>query len=251
MRSVVINIDSRCNASCGHCCFSCSPRSSLKLPDELVWKIVRDAMENPAVKEVSLSGGEIFLRKRFVFEIVSQVSASGKSVTCISNGFWGHSPKQAFEVLSELRSLGLRALTVSYDDFHRTSIPVEKIINIFDAAKHVPMRYALNMAVSRSNTGDDLLRELGSSIYGVPVTKFPIIDVGAAKMLPESEYIYSYSGRDNLRCPGLEIVYHHDGLIYPCCSPAVFESSLRVGRVVDHSLMRLQKRSVKIFCFIL
>ena len=48
----------------------------------------------------------------------------------------------------------------------------------------------------------------------------------------------------DLSCPatGWEFVVHHDGYIYPCCSPSVFESELRLGNIADSSIEALEKK---------
>ena len=36
-KSVSINLNSKCNAMCDHCCFSCSPKSTIKMKDSYVY----------------------------------------------------------------------------------------------------------------------------------------------------------------------------------------------------------------------
>ena len=60
-KTVSINLDSKCNASCDHCCFSCSPSSTLKMEDSYIKDIVLEFSQNPNIEVISFTGGEIFL----------------------------------------------------------------------------------------------------------------------------------------------------------------------------------------------
>ncbi|EGQ4248405.1 YydG family peptide radical SAM peptide maturase, partial [Staphylococcus pseudintermedius] len=46
-KSVSINLTSKCNATCDHCCFSCSPKSTIKMEDfyirETVLEFAKDS----------------------------------------------------------------------------------------------------------------------------------------------------------------------------------------------------------------
>ena len=70
---------------------------------------------------------------------------SKKIATCITNGFWATSKKVAREKLEKLVCVGLRYLTLSYDDFHREFIPVQNIRNIIEASYQLPIRISMNM----------------------------------------------------------------------------------------------------------
>ncbi|WP_158369647.1 radical SAM protein [Cellulosimicrobium cellulans] len=242
MPSIAITIDSRCNARCAHCCFSCSPRSEDRLSDDRIRALVAEALDSKDVDEVGLSGGEALLRPDLVFEIIRAVSGAGKRSTLVTNGFWGQTPASARSQLERLRSAGLSSMTVSYDDFHAAFVPVRRIRNILDANKHVELPCMLNLAVTRTHTADALLAELGESVLRTRVTKFPVLPVGAAQSLHPDEIIRDYEVGDELRCPGFEPVFHFDGQVYPCCSPAVFGSALRLGDVDEVDIAEAQRK---------
>lgn len=92
MKSIVLNIDSKCNASCKHCCFSCSPKSSEYLNDKELDNLVEYVLSNDEIEVVSLTGGEALLRKDKVLEIIKLISSVGKKITLISNGYWAITP---------------------------------------------------------------------------------------------------------------------------------------------------------------
>ncbi|MHC5227694.1 radical SAM protein [Enterococcus sp. LJL99] len=137
IKSIVLNIDSKCNASCKHCCFSCSSKSSEHLSDEELDNLVEYILNNDEIEVVSLTGGEALLRKDKVLEIIKLISNVGKKVTLISNGYWAVTPQKTEMLLQDLYDRGLRALTISYDDYHREYIPLIRIQNILNVIKKI------------------------------------------------------------------------------------------------------------------
>ena len=242
MPSIAITIDSRCNASCTHCCFSSNPKSGEKLSDARIIELVDEAILSPGVDEVGISGGEALLRPGLVMEIIRRVHRAGKRSTLVTNGFWGHNEARAKLRLTELKTAGLSSLTISYDDFHAEFVPVRRIVNILNANKRVELSCVINVAVTRTHTGNELISALGNAALRTRITKSPVHPVGSASAMDESEFIRDFDSTDSLRCPGFEPLYHFDGNVYPCCSPAVFETALAIGKVDDLSVETAQRK---------
>lgn len=245
MRSLAINIDSKCTASCSDCCFECSPQAKEHISNEEISHIMSYVKVHKDVRQVSITGGEPMLRREEVVEIIKLCSSLGKEVTLITNGFWAIDPEVAERTVGELVSDGLSALTVSYDEFHSEFIPVDRIRNLLSAARKFDISIALNMVVSRDRRGIKLLDELGSSVFGVPITAVPVSRAGRAKEIDEKELYFSdFNEKNMLRCPvhSWEFVIHHDGYVYPCCSPCVFESNLRVGNIRTQSIEEIENK---------
>ena len=242
MKSIVINLTQKCNAKCAHCCFECLPNSSDYLTDDEIEKIVTYAESHDDVKVVSLTGGEALLRKNKVIEIIQRLSLAGKETTLISNGFWATSETVTERILSELKSAGLKYLTISYDDYHAEYIPTSNIKRLLTAIKKFDIDVALNMVVDRQHSGVDLLKDLGESVFGVRLTMVPASPVGRAKNLNHDDLYFKTIEELELTCPatGWEFVVHHDGYIYPCCSTSVFESNLRIGSITECDIDSLE-----------
>lgn len=232
-QSIGINFDSRCNARCLHCCVSSSPDATDFLSDGDVDDILADVLTHFEVHEVGFTGGEPLLRKTRILNLIKRVTDSGRTATIVTNGFWGVTPRAAQKIVTDLLEAGLRSLTVSYDDFHAPYIKPQRIKNVLDALQPTNMHVNLNMAVSRSNDSMDLIRELGDSALAVPITRFPVLPAGEGRNLDDSEFQRHETGPKDLRCPGYQIIYHNDGNVYPCCSPAIFDTQLTLGRVGD------------------
>ncbi|WP_348921455.1 YydG family radical SAM peptide epimerase [Enterococcus rotai] len=227
--SVVVNLGARCNATCEHCCFSCSPSKKDSLGKSEIIELVKNFSKNMKVKVISFTGGEIFLNYSFLKELLEIVHLSGKKSTLITNGFWGESVEKVRLYFKDMKKLGVTNLAISHDDFHAKFVKTESIKNILEESrKHSSIQVVVNIAVSQSNMGNQIIDTLEKAALGIPLTKFPLISVGEAENMDDSEFqkIYSIDHAEQLECPGYEPVYHFDGNVYPCCSPAVFDTAL-------------------------
>ncbi|HAR7302011.1 TPA: YydG family peptide radical SAM peptide maturase [Staphylococcus aureus] len=242
-KSVSINLDSKCNASCDHCCFSCSPFSSVKMEDSYIRTTVLEFAKNSEIDLISFTGGEIFLNYGFLEELLMITKNYNKKVTLISNGFWGSSRKLVRKYFSDFMKYNVVALTISYDEYHEPFVKVNSVKRIFEYSRYYPnVEVSLNMAVTKNKMSNIILSDLGSSILGKKITKFPMISVGAAKDKINEKDIHNFynikKDKNMLYCPGYGIVYHHDGEIYPCCSPAIFETQLSLRESKNQSFER-------------
>lgn len=68
-KTVAINLDSKCNASCDHCCFACSPTSTMRMQKEYIRELVNEFAINKTIHVISFTGGEIFLDYPFLKEL--------------------------------------------------------------------------------------------------------------------------------------------------------------------------------------
>lgn len=245
MKNITINLSAKCNAECSHCCFSCGPSSSEELSYEELWEIVNYGIQSKVINEISISGGEPFLNEELVCNIVEAVSKSGKIATCITNGFWAKTEEIARNKISNLCKIGLRHLTISFDLFHQDFINPQNIRNILLAANQLPMRISLNMAITKTHNGISLLNELSDCLLGVPITRFSVTPVGRAKEnFDSSEFYYNLDFEKEIKClePGSGLVIHHDGYVYPCCSPLVFDTVLRIDSIRNDSINNIDRR---------
>ncbi len=214
------------------------------LTREEIWEAINYGINNDEINEIAISGGEPFLYENFILEIIKAISEKNKVATCITNGFWATSPKIAREKLEKFSEAGLRFLTISFDEFHNEFVNIENIRNIIESSYQLPIKISINMAVTKSMPGSKLIEELNDSLLGVSITRFPVVPVGNAHNISESDLFYKLDMNRPLRCsePSSGMVIHHDGYVYPCCSPVVFESRLRIGSIKEYDLGTLNKK---------
>lgn len=243
MKSIVLNVDSKCNAMCAHCCFSCGPCTNDRLTDDEIDNILEYISESKDIKEVAITGGEPMLQPKTVKKIISRSHKANKVVTLISNGFWGESFEKADDILSELCEIGLNALTISYDEFHAEYIPVENVKNILCAIKKYNVNVAVNMVVDKKHRGTKVIEQLDEALFGVRLTKIPASRVGRSHKILENDLYFFEFQDEMLCCPATawEFVIHHDGYVYPCCSPSVFETNLRIGNIRKETIEEIDE----------
>lgn len=244
MKSLSINVTQKCNAACKHCCFICEPHAKNSLSDEQIKMLVNYAITHDEVNVVSLTGGEALLNPNMI-SIIKTLTGAGKKVSLITNGFWAVSMKKTEEMMKALKKAGLVILTISYDQYHSEYIPIQNIKNILQVGNRLDFELSINMVDDKSTDKNKMiLNELNDYLFYTSVTKVPVMPVGRAKSI-NKDYIYKAPFHQfSLRCPSSawEFVVHHDGYVYPCCSPAIFETCLSVGSINESSIEELDQR---------
>lgn len=240
--SVDINVGAKCTASCRHCCFSCRPDSSECLSDKEIDGILDYIESNNNVTSVSITGGEPLLRYEKVKEIIRRCHDAKKIVSLVTNGFWGKTLENAMSIAKELKKCGLDIMSLSYDEYHKEYIPPQYISHALMAIKAVNIKVALNITVDKNRHNLNLVEELGEAVFGVQLGIMPVCRTGNANDIDETLLYVHESNIISKRCPSFrwEIAIHHDGYVYPCCSPMVFETGLRLGNIRKQPLTEIE-----------
>lgn len=127
----------KCNARCGHCFLQSGPDRRGSMSRELALGLVREAAEIPEINHLFIEGGEPFLYRELMTEIIERATGAGLWIGALSNGFWASSPSKAAEVLRPMAKAGLQSLSISTDDWHSEFIPRERAIAAARAASDV------------------------------------------------------------------------------------------------------------------
>ena len=227
-------IHRKCSASCKMCCFESTPGCKEKLDTDSIKKYILSTKENTELAAISFTGGEPFLEYDILKDLIAFTSSNGKMPTCITNGYWASEYDITLEKLKELKTLGLKRLNVSYDNFHKEYVRIGNIINILNAAKYLGIPTFLGMVRSKNDNVGILIDELGDSLTNVNIQIYSCFPVGGAKkVLDESDYIRNIKS-EHLSCPyNGYLAVSYDGKIYPCCSQLVVDTELFVGNYSD------------------
>ena len=219
----------KCNATCKICCFESSPTCKEKLDIDLIKKYILSTKENKELKTISFTGGEPFLEYESLKDLIKFTSENGKVATCITNGYWATTYEETLEKLGKLKSLGLKRISVSYDNFHKEFIDVKNIRNILNATKILSIPTALGMVKINDGSIGELINELGNSLTNVSTNIYSCFPAGRArKELNEADFIRNLIS-EHQSCPyNGNVVVSYDGKIYPCCSQLVVETELSV-----------------------
>lgn len=126
-RTLSIVTTLQCTAACDHCCFTCSPKVTARVPKDVITGAIRDAAEIPSMRHVVFTGGECFLLGEELVEHTAHAAGLGMVVRCVSNGYWAVNHKGAERRLKPMVAAGLRSLVVSTGSVHARFVPVDRV----------------------------------------------------------------------------------------------------------------------------
>lgn len=108
----------KCNAACRHCFLNCGPSKNGLLSIDQVRRYLDDADRMNGGAYFFVEGGEPFLYREHLEQVIREISGRGYWVGALTNGFWATSSSKAREVLRPMAEAGLGTLGISADDFH-------------------------------------------------------------------------------------------------------------------------------------
>lgn len=106
--SAVLELTLHCNMKCIHCGSSAGTSRTSELTTQQ-WITVCDELHKLGCKEVTLIGGEVFLRKDW-FEIATAIRSNAMNINIVSNGYGINK-----QILSQLKSIEPHAVGISID----------------------------------------------------------------------------------------------------------------------------------------
>lgn len=237
-KNLCIVLTDKCTACCQICSFRCKPENNHVMDEDLMKDIILQAHKNTNIKEICFSGGEVFLYYDLLKKGVNDAKKLGFRTSVITNGFWGELQKATiFSMLSELR---LDKMYINTDYYHSKFISIDIIRQAIFAVQSFEMDLEVGIGETKSGSSSaEYFRNLGIQKYFLKFHFYPFIQVGRAEEMPEEDF-YRFKETKNLRCPlNSWISIRFDGEVFPCCSPAVFDTTLSMGNLKEKSLVEL------------
>lgn len=219
----------KCNFTCSHCGFSCSPQRKEKMDIKSAKSYIEEASKNPNLKMVAYSGGEPFLFYEELKELMSFSYSKGFRAGVVTNCFWSDSPGIAAERLNELKELGLDEVITSVDDYHLEHVNMHNIKNLIEAAIALKIRVGINILMtldSRVRKDNlhvllNLPEHLLKNPENVWIRESSPIRVGRAKKYFEKSRLKQYGEMDLMGNPCYYVIRNTvvapDGSTYACC----------------------------------
>jgi len=132
-----IRITRKCTQTCGHCCFSCSPKITAgDMTLEMAEAINRFCRANE-ISRAEVMGGEFFVHGLWA-EILEVLSGGLVQVRLVTNGDWAGSSKTASKVTDFLKAHPQFHVGVSKDQWH-TNQHVDRAAELLQQAG-IPFR---------------------------------------------------------------------------------------------------------------
>ncbi len=137
----------QCNASCKNCCFGCSPQMKVRLSIEDMKFYIDQALKfySDSLKVLVLTGGESFLLKDDLIEIVKYGSSKGLVTRIVTNAFWAKDYQTAYDILLNLRENGLNEINYNTGDDHQEWVPYDNIVTACIAAMDLNLTCIVNV----------------------------------------------------------------------------------------------------------
>lgn len=230
---LAISITNNCNINCEFCCNNCVDTLRMDMPIKTLKKIIDEASQTK-IKAISLTGGEATLMKN-LDSIMKYIIDKGMIVTLISNGHWAKNETITKKILLKWKKIGLNNLTISYDEYHSKFIGLDNIKYIIKSSNEIDLKVIIQ-SVHFINSNLTWLNNLLKDLGAVSVDFIEGLPVGGAKNFDDNMFIKGI-GKDNLYCgKGSTLFISEKGEVYPCCSPVIESTFLKVGNVNDSSL---------------
>lgn len=118
-----------CTASCDHCCFSCTPSVTKRIPYERMEILIKEAATIPSMEVVVFTGGECFLLGSELDKLIELATFNSLSTRCVTNGYWATSLDVARKRIKSLYKAGLKEINFSTGSNHAKFVPVNAIRN--------------------------------------------------------------------------------------------------------------------------
>jgi hypothetical protein len=121
-----------CSAECDHCFIWGTPRRSAAMTADQVDVFLDQVRMVESIKGVCAEGGESFTRYDVLVHFLRGATARGLEASALTNASWVESRQQAEERIAELVAAGLKSLGISTDQWHRRSVPVERVDTLLE-----------------------------------------------------------------------------------------------------------------------
>lgn len=135
-RQFTIMTTNTCTAECAHCSVHSSPTRRGALTDEQIICAIDAVHRRGPLTVVIFAGGEPTLLGQHLLNAIAHVDSLDLISRLVTNAHWATSAATARARVAELRNAGLRELNISCDDHHIPYIPLDRVCNAWNAAKH-------------------------------------------------------------------------------------------------------------------
>lgn len=235
--TIGISLNKRCTAQCKICCVSARKYETNELSVELIERYLQDLKNIDVIKMVCFSGGEVFLDYPKLLRLVKYVHGCLKQTSLVTNCFWANTYTFTFNRLKELADNGLDELTISYDRFHGEFIKLSNIKNVLKACHKLCMPVTIQSVMMMHSKNAEWINDLTSYLQDVSIQYVPAYPVGEAeKHFAHECFIRDVGKRGRFCRKNGAFSVENDGTIYPCCSPCIVKTDLKIGSIEDMTL---------------
>lgn len=152
----------RCNLACDHCFFDTGGKNVYMAP-ELVDRVLDGFQYGKQMFWQHLSGGEIFLDREKLFEIIKRIRKYvQKDLGISTNGFWASDEELVKNTVDKLVEFGVNGIAVSIDYYHQQQMPVDGPKNLIHAIDKSGLKAHTYLMGARLNNDVDFSEKINS-----------------------------------------------------------------------------------------
>lgn len=243
INSVVFIYTLQCSGYCDICCFGCSQQKKKRLSMEKVQKIIDELPSS--VRLIGFTGGECFLYYEEILNLIRYAFKRKIQTTITTNCFWAISDEIVYKRLYELKSLNIRSIKISIDEYHLKHIPVENIKRFLRIGKYLKIRIVIGCTVLKnSKKMGDYLDLFEDELISVPFVEHYCYPIGNASSLDE-DMLYKYPQIATGCFDGGVISITPEGNAYPCGSMCGIVEERLLGNIYQEGILTLIERAEK------
>ncbi len=149
---LVLSVTNRCPIACPHCVATASPRGRARLTLREMRTAVDDMFGLGRLRMVIFTGGEPFLLREDLLDMVGYCAAKGLTTRIVTNAFWARTPENASNIVQACLAAGLTELAVSCDEYHQKFISIDNVRHANDACREQGLPCALSHKIMKGNT---------------------------------------------------------------------------------------------------
>ncbi|PSX18293.1 radical SAM protein [Photobacterium kishitanii] len=143
----------KCTAACEDCCFECSPKKTGILNfEEIKEVILNTTKEYPSIKQIVFTGGECFILKKKLFDLISISHNLGLKTRCVTNAYWAKNKAKAQEYSEALSKSGIDEINISTGHSHQQWINENTVINAIEALLNKNIFTLVTIETDRDNS---------------------------------------------------------------------------------------------------
>ena len=247
--SLVLEITSRCTASCGMCYQSAGPKGSdligdTKIPLTDIKRIISEATTIAQLgKRCHVAGGEAFTNVTNVTEIFRHARSTGffEEISTTTNGYWANTRRRAQTVAKGVAEAGLTLTELSWDHWHGPYISAHTIGNCIEALADNGVEVHLRVLTTKSHGAWAALEKIPPrAIDRVSAVHIgPVFRTGRAVELGDDIHTPSQTNQNPVSgtCHSmLNLTVNARGDVFPCCAGVDQTSGIAFWNVKQGSL---------------
>ena len=238
-----IMLHKACNCACDNCCTDSDPECSERLDYKVVKAFIDSTMEDKSLRQIVFTGGEPFFYFDDLKKYITAAKNAGKSISCMTNGYWAEDFNEGLKKLTELKNLGLGEIILSYDYYHSKYISPKAIHNAIMAANETKIETFLYVLNIKNHPMQEWMDQI-QGIHKISNTLFrPCLLEGRAKKNLSSEECSRTITPDTQICQSQnKMLIKYDGTILPCIYPGLLNGGMEFGNYKETNYSKAKQK---------